>query len=271
MRNTDDSFPTIPQAALLILAGFLLQYVVGAALYDHRHFLDLGKHEITALVMLLANGLLLATVLHFQRRSHGDLIHASDTSVLATTLLLVPPVISLVPLIFLLDHALMSILEHVFPLSLWEEQAFSNMVAESVGAVVATCVLAPILEEMLFRGVLLRAFLGQQPRWAAISASALFFGFAHLNIYQFALAFFLGLLLGWLYERSRSLIPCIALHAALNASIVIFAEGASNQKDASSEVSLLAWFGALVAAIVGAWLLRRLLVKTPVQSPSSAV
>ena len=270
MREADDSFPSIPQAVLLLLAGFLLQYVLGAALYDHRRVLDLGEHEVNALVMLLSNGLVLATVLHFQRRSHRDLLHSSESSALATTALLVPPVLLVVPLILLLDYALMSILERIFPLSRWEEQAFSEMVASSVGAVVATCVLAPVLEEMLFRGVLLRSFLGKHPRWAAISASALLFGFAHLNVYQFALAFWLGLFLGWLYERSRSLIPCIALHAALNSWVVMSEQGSGAQSSSPHEFSLLTWFAALVSASLGLWLLRRLLVGAGAQPSKSA-
>ncbi|MFO1328006.1 MAG: CPBP family intramembrane glutamic endopeptidase [Rubrivivax sp.] len=259
MKAGGAAFPTIPQAALLILAGFLLQVVLGAALHDHRRALDLGEHELDALVTLLANGLLLATTLHLQGRSHRDLVHASGSSILATAVLLVPPVLLLVPLILHLDHALIDLLEHLFPLSRWEEQAFSRMVAGSIGTVVATCVLAPVLEEMLFRGVLLSAFMQQHPRGVAIPASALYFGAAHLNIYQFVLAFLLGLLLGWLYERSRSLIPCMALHGALNAWVMAAAHGSKAQTGSQDGLTLASWLGAVVAALAGAWLLRRML------------
>jgi membrane protease YdiL (CAAX protease family) len=39
-----------------------------------------------------------------------------------------------------------------------------------------------VLEEMLFRGIVLRSFLLLYPRGAAIAGSAILFGFAHLNI-----------------------------------------------------------------------------------------
>lgn len=39
---------------------------------------------------------------------------------------------------------------------------------------------------------------------------ALEFSVAHMNDYQFAVASMIGVLLGWLYERTRSLIPCSA-------------------------------------------------------------
>jgi len=236
MQRKEEAFPSIQQSALLLLASFLLQYVIAIALYDYRRSIGLGEHELTALSMLLGNGVVLATVLHFQRRSYRELLHSSEASALATTTLLVPPVLLLVPMITLLDYTLISFLERVFPLSRWEEQAFDYMVAGSVGSVVATCILAPVLEEMLFRGVLLRSLLQQQPRWQAIAVSALFFGFAHLNIYQFVLAFWLGLILGWLYERSRSLIPCIALHGALNSWVVFSAQGVQGQSSTNTRI-----------------------------------
>lgn len=270
MQRNEDAFPTIQQAALLLLTSFLLQYVIGIVLYDYRRSIDLGEHELTALSMLLSNGLLLATVLHFQRRSHLDLLHSSPASVLATSALLVPPVLLLVPLITLLDYTLIYLLERVFPLSRWEEQAFAHMVAGSVGSVVTTCILAPVLEEMLFRGVLLRSFLHQLPRWYAISVSALFFGFAHLNIYQFVLAFWLGLFLGWLYERSRSLIPCIALHASLNSWVFFSAQGVQGQNSTNTEFSAVEWSTSILAALFGAWLLRRFLIGSSSRTPNNA-
>jgi membrane protease YdiL (CAAX protease family) len=254
-----DAFPSVAQAAVLLVVGFFLQYFVTAALYDVRAWLDLSKNQIDALVMILANGAVLAFVVHHRGMTYRDLLHPSRSSALTTLVLLVPPVLLLVPAILLLDGALVAGLEQVFPLSLWEEQAFANMASGTVAATISACVLAPVLEEMLFRGVLLRAFLVAHPRWAAISYSALFFGVAHFNIYQFALAALLGLLLGWLFERSRSLIPCIALHAALNSWVVaseVQGEGAARSFERAVSVS---WLFALPAAAVGALWLRRLL------------
>ena len=254
-----ETFPSIPQAALLLLAGFMLQYVIGAGLYDVRRTLDLSTNQMNALVTLLANGILLAFVVHIRGTTYGDLIHPSRSSHWGTLVLVVPPVLLLVPAILLLDTALISFLESLFPLSLWEEQAFANMVSGNLAAVISTCVLAPLLEEMLFRGVLLRGFLAQHTRWAAISFSALFFGVAHFNIYQFALAFLLGLLLGWLFERTRSLIPCIALHAAVNTWIVASATHEETSAQSLTLTSTIAtWSVATTMAIAGLLILRRL-------------
>lgn len=81
------------------------------------------------------------------------------------------------------------------------------------------CILAPLAEEVIFRGAVLRTMLEHwegNKRWTAITISALLFALAHMNPAQMPHAFLLGLLLGWLYERSRSLIPCVVLHCANN-------------------------------------------------------
>ena len=81
------------------------------------------------------------------------------------------------------------------------------------------CILAPLAEEVIFRGAVLRTMLEHwegSKRWTAIIISALLFGLAHMNPAQIPHAFLIGVLLGWLYERSRSLIPCVVLHCANN-------------------------------------------------------
>lgn len=73
--------------------------------------------------------------------------------------------------------------------------------------------LAPIAEETVFRGAILRSLLGWTKRhWVAIAISALLFALVHGNPAQMPHAFCVGLLLGWLYYRTGSVIPGIAFH-----------------------------------------------------------
>lgn len=259
MAVRHEAFPSAPQAAGLLLAHFLLQYLLGALLWDLRGQLGLTPAQLGALVMLLATGLLLVPVMQLQRMTYRELLHPSPSGWMATVVLLTPPVLLTVPLIILLDESLMALLHRIFPMSAWEQQALSQMLAPELPAIVAACVLAPVLEEMLFRGVLLRGFLARYPRGLAIGYSSLFFGAAHLNVYQFFFAFCLGLMLGWLFERSRSLIPCIALHGATNAAVLALTLFEQDGESALDAPSVTAWLGALAAAALGAWLLRRLL------------
>jgi membrane protease YdiL (CAAX protease family) len=96
------------------------------------------------------------------------------------------------------------------------------MVSGGVVAVITTCVIAPFVEEMLFRGLFLRSFLWNYGALRAIIFSSLLFGAAHLNVYQFVIASTLGLLSGWLYVATRSLWPCIFEHAIYNSGVMLY-------------------------------------------------
>lgn len=75
--------------------------------------------------------------------------------------------------------------------------------------------LVPVAEEMVFRGAVLRKLLcisGSRLRWASIAASALLFAIFHGNMAQGVNAFLLGLILGWLYTRTGSIVPGIVFH-----------------------------------------------------------
>ena len=77
----------------------------------------------------------------------------------------------------------------------------------------AVGLLAPVCEELVFRGAILRALLHWTPRhWVAIAISALLFALIHANPAQMPHAFVIGLLLGWLYYRTDSIVPGIVYH-----------------------------------------------------------
>ena len=83
--------------------------------------------------------------------------------------------------------------------------------------IVSTCILAPLFEEFLCRGMMLRGMLagGMRPR-NAILWSALLFAVMHLNPWQSIPAFLIGLLLGWVYWRTHCLWATIFLHCFNN-------------------------------------------------------
>ena len=141
----------------------------------------------------------------FVRLSYRQLFHDSPARVGATLGLTLLPGLAMVPGLVVIEGWISQWLTTLVPLSAWEARAFTEMSQPVPGMLLMVCVLAPVLEEMLFRGVILRAFLQRYSRGAAIAHSAGVFGLAHMNLYQFVAAFTLGLLAGWLYERTRSL------------------------------------------------------------------
>jgi membrane protease YdiL (CAAX protease family) len=78
--------------------------------------------------------------------------------------------------------------------------------------------LAPLSEEIVMRGAILKELLKSEKLgvWAAITISALMFALIHMNPVQMPHAFLIGLLLGWMYWRTGSILPGVAYHWANN-------------------------------------------------------
>lgn len=94
------------------------------------------------------------------------------------------------------------------------EALFRDIMREPIGYA-AIGLLVPLAEELVFRGAVLRVLLnccGDKRHWVAIALSALIFGVAHLNMAQGTHAFLMGLLLGWLYYRTHSIVPGVIVH-----------------------------------------------------------
>ncbi|MFZ4515421.1 MAG: type II CAAX prenyl endopeptidase Rce1 family protein [Acidimicrobiia bacterium] len=91
--------------------------------------------------------------------------------------------------------------------------------------VIGVVVLVPLVEELLFRGALLRALLRHLPVTIAIVVDALAFAAAHLldpkAIYALPALATVGTLAGWLAVRSGRIGPAIALHAGFNFLAVV--------------------------------------------------
>lgn len=85
------------------------------------------------------------------------------------------------------------------------------------GSVLALVIVAPLTEEILFRGLILRGFLQRYSPGKAMLVSSLLFGAFHLNPWQFGGATMVGLLFAWWYVRSGSLTLCILGHMLFNA------------------------------------------------------
>lgn len=97
------------------------------------------------------------------------------------------------------------------------EQEFDLILQNRWGYVVIG-LLASLSEEVVFRGAILRSLLrsSRLSVGGAIALSALMFSVIHLNPAQLPHAFIIGLLLGWMYYRTGSILPGVAYHWANN-------------------------------------------------------
>lgn len=122
------------------------------------------------------------------------------------------------------------IVQHVIPVppefeALLRELLQIDGTADLVFTVAVAVVLAPILEEALFRGVILHGLARRRGARSATLWTAAFFAFFHFyNPWQIVPTFFLGLLLAWVVLETRSLWSSIVLHSAFNGlSLSVFA------------------------------------------------
>jgi membrane protease YdiL (CAAX protease family) len=116
-------------------------------------------------------------------------------AVIAIQLGIVSPVVSLIPMPeFMKDIVL--------------EFAMRNGIFSFIAIVIA----APVLEELIFRGIILNGLLKRYSPLKSIVISSILFGVVHLNPWQFVAAFVIGIFSGWVYYKTKKLTLCILIH-----------------------------------------------------------
>ncbi|MDE5765352.1 MAG: CPBP family intramembrane metalloprotease [Ruminococcus sp.] len=130
-----------------------------------------------------------------------------------------------------------------------------------------TCIIAPITEEIMFRGMLLRVFSRASQRFA-IFATAFFFGLAHGNVPQFVLAFLLGIFLAHITMCHNSIIPAVIVHMFINTFVTLFGfledSGETVMLIANMILFAVSFFGVIMLAVFKSG--NRIPVATPKQS-----
>ena len=111
----------------------------------------------------------------------------------------------------------------------WESLEPSTLPADTLGSgmlkVINMLVLTlwvPMSEELFFRGFLLTGLLHRMGPAGAIVASSLLFAVGHGSLGALIPTLIAGLLLSWLYLRTRSLVPCFMVHSSQNIIAVSF-------------------------------------------------
>ncbi len=130
-----------------------------------------------------------------------------------------------VVLVFMIGVVIEPLLE-LFPDSYLE--MLNNAIGRGGWAIATTVIAAPIMEEMLFRGIVLESVRSRYGSFRAIIISAAVFGLIHIIPQQVINAFLVGIVLGFVYVKTESLTSVIILHAVNNAlaylQTVVFGE-----------------------------------------------
>lgn len=170
----------------------------------------------------------------------------------------------------------------VMPMPQWLAKFFADLIMAKNsfwGSLFALSVVAPVTEELFFRGLVMHGFLSRYSALNSVLVSSILFGIIHLNPWQLISGVALGLLLGWWFVRTRSLWPCLAGHALANGTLLfsqflplrISGFNAGSPLDPTVEFQPL-WFDLLGLALLvaGVWLFAAWSRKPPVENIASA-
>ncbi|MDO5656043.1 MAG: type II CAAX endopeptidase family protein [Flavobacteriaceae bacterium] len=136
------------------------------------------------------------------------------------------------------------------------EKSFAIIFEHKIAAFIMVCILAPILEELIFRGLILRGMLqhGINP-WFAIIFTSLLFGIAHMNPWQFFGAGLLGSVFGYIYWRTQSLWLVIFLHALNNTIAYVMTIYTQNLQETIFEPNFFVIAASALLVLLIGWLL----------------
>jgi uncharacterized protein len=154
----------------------------------------------------------------------------------------------------------------LLPMPDFMQKIFLEMANQNgVFGFIAIVVAAPVLEELIFRGIILDGLLKRHSPLKSIIISSVLFGMVHLNPWQFIGGFIFGLFSGWIYYRTRKLSLSIFIHFVNN----LFAFAGFYFFDAESMIYksqselyggltnlILITVGAVLVSVVGVFLLK---------------
>ncbi len=215
-------YPTILGAIHLIVLYTFIQTLVDfpLALLDYYNGTDYLFNPFKKIALGVGSNLF---IFYYAYRRAGVSLKELFPVKMFNLLVLFPIILFLwaaQKLITEVNNALSSIL----PPPTWFFELF-NKVFESdygiYGAILKVAIIAPIIEELIFRGIIMHGLMRNYSKFTAVFVSALMFALFHLNPWQFPATFILGLLLGFLMLRTRNILLCILGHA-INNGLVLF-------------------------------------------------
>ena len=114
--------------------------------------------------------------------------------------------------------------EALLPPPSWFYELFDKVFESDFGfwgAFLKVVIIAPVVEESIFRGVIMHGLMRNYREGTAIFFSGLLFALFHLNPWQFPATFVLGILLGWIMIRTQNLGLCMVGHAMNNLLVLL--------------------------------------------------
>lgn len=215
-------YPTILQAIHLLILYLFIQTLVDfpLALIDYYKGTDYLYNPVKKI--LLNVGSTLFILLYGIRRSK---VHVKEIFPLKFfNPLIILPLAAFFPGAHNLLEEVNVSLEKLLPAPPWFWELFSKIFDSDFGwwgAFFRVAVIAPIVEELIFRGIILNGLRKNYRATTAVFISALLFSLFHLNPWQMPATFVLGLLLGWIMIRTRNILLAIIGHSMNNLLVLL--------------------------------------------------
>lgn len=265
-------YPGMRQAIwLMVLAALLMVSLsILVAIIDEVFHVSLGGHPaVMAAVTLIAIGLILMLGLKKNNAPFKDVFPLKPIQMI----LFLPMVFTIIGVDIVLSE-MDNLLRTLLPAPKWIADLvyLSRGQASLWGSILVFVVVAPLTEELLFRGLILRGFLSRYTVRKAILASAILFGLFHFNPWQLLGAITVGVLFAWWFVQTGSLIPCLFGHAFSNAMPLILSgilnlEIAGITSDVTKVEFQPLWLDivGLLLAGSGIWILARMFRKAKLE------
>jgi membrane protease YdiL (CAAX protease family) len=222
-REKKEYLPNIKKSiGLLMFYELLAQLVLSLILLMASRIMNINIQDSLLMSALTIVGLIL-TVKMLRRKYTVD-IKSMFSMKKVKAIYFIPITISMAGLHILVAE-ISNFTTRLIPINDFWKNAFNAALGDaSVWKVlISIAVVAPIVEEVLFRGLILKGYLKHYSVRKSLIISSLLFGIAHFNPWQFVTAVIIGVAIGWFYERTDSLVPAVYAHALNNSMAVIFA------------------------------------------------
>ena len=114
--------------------------------------------------------------------------------------------------------------ENVIPAPAWFWEMFGKILESDNNwwsAFMRVVIIAPVVEELIFRGIILQGFRRNYSAFVSVFMSALLFALFHLNPWQFPATFVLGLISGWIMVMNNNILLAIIVHSINNLMVLL--------------------------------------------------
>uniref|UniRef100_UPI003216540F CPBP family intramembrane glutamic endopeptidase n=1 Tax=uncultured Draconibacterium sp. TaxID=1573823 RepID=UPI003216540F len=221
-RYRQKYYPTILQGIHLVILYIFIQTIVDfpLALIDYFKGTEYLYNPIKKIA--LGVGSVLFILLYGIRKSKAPVLEIFPVK-LFNPLVLIPVTTFLWGAHNFLDVANEWVAKMI-PAPPWFWELFSKIFEGDygfTGAFIKVSVIAPIVEELIFRGLIFNGFRKNYNGFVAVIISALLFALFHLNPWQFPATFVLGILLGWLMLRTNNIFVAILGHSVNNTLVLL--------------------------------------------------